>query len=153
MYEKQRHVVQCSNISHVSPDSNYVLSETTLVTTFPTHTLSFLSSGSDRSIMCYRYEFSLGHSSNTNCLFDCIVCGETWYRPSIKLSCQSYVIDTLSLCTPYVWESTWFCLFLCVLSQRTVFRIFRQHNTSFRLWFLGKNQVQTVPSTSAIKHS
>ena len=44
MYEKQRNVVQCSYISHVSPDSNYVLSETTLVTTFPTHTLSSLSS-------------------------------------------------------------------------------------------------------------
>ena len=44
MYEKQRHVVQCLNISHVSPDSNFVLSETTLVTTFPTHTLSALSS-------------------------------------------------------------------------------------------------------------
>ena len=45
MYEKQRHVVQGSNNSHVSPDSNYVLSETTLVMTFPTHTLSYLSSG------------------------------------------------------------------------------------------------------------
>ena len=44
MYEKQRHVVQCSNISNVSSDSNYVLSEATLVTTFPTHTLSSLSS-------------------------------------------------------------------------------------------------------------
>ena len=44
MYEKQRNIVQCSYISHVSPDSNYVLSETTLVTTLPTHTLSSLSS-------------------------------------------------------------------------------------------------------------
>ena len=95
MYEKQRHVVQCSNISNVSPVSNYVLSETTLVTTFPTHTLSSLSSGSDSSIMCYRNELSLGHSSNTNNCFACIVCGKTWYRPSIKLSCQSYVIDPL----------------------------------------------------------
>ena len=94
-----------------------------------------LSSGSDRAIMCYRNEFSLGHSSNTNYLFACIVCGETWYRPSIKLSCQSYVIETLSLGTPYVWESTWFCLFLCVLSQRTVDRTFRQHHATFRLVF------------------
>ena len=38
MYEKQRHIVQSSNNSHISPDSNYVLSETTLVMTFPTHT-------------------------------------------------------------------------------------------------------------------
>ncbi len=156
MHKKQRHVVQCSHISHVSPDSNYVLSETTLVTTFPTHT--FVSTvwdkpGSGRSIMCYRNEFSLGHSSNTNYLFACIVCGETWFRPSIKLSCQSYVIDTLSLCTPYDWESTWFCLFLCVLSQRTVVRTFRPHHTSFRLCFMDKNQIQTGPSTSAIKHS
>ena len=75
--------------------------------------------GSDRSIMCYRNEFSLGHSSNTNYLFACIVWGETLVRPSIKLSCQSYVIGTVSLCTPYVWESPWFCMFLCVLSQRT----------------------------------
>ena len=122
------------------------------------HTHTFVSivwdtPGSDRSIMCYRNEFSLGHSSNTNYLFACIVCGETWYRPSIKLSCQSYVIDTLSLCIPYVWESTWFCLFLCVLLQRTVVRTFRQQHTSFRVCFLGKNQVQTGPSTSAIKHS
>ena len=124
------------------------------------HTHTFVSivwdtPGSDRSIMCYRNEFSLGHSSNTNYLFACIVCDETWHRPSIKLSCQSYVIDTLSLNTPYVWESTWFCVFLCVLSQRTVVRTFRQHHTSFRLCFLGKskNQVQTGPSTSAIKHS
>ncbi len=107
------------------------------------HTHTFVSivgdkSGSHRSIMCYRNEISLGHSSNTNYLFACIVCGETWFRPSIKLSCQSYVIDTLSLCTPYVWESTWFCLFLCVLSQRTVVRTVRPHHTSFRLCFLGR---------------
>ena len=56
-------------------------------------------------IMCYRFAF--------------IVCGGTWYRPSIKLSYQSYVIDTLSLCTPYVWESPGFCLFICVLSVQT----------------------------------
>ena len=47
----------------------------------------------------------------------------------------------------HVWENTWFCLFL-----RTVVRTFLQHHTSFRLCFLGKNQVQTGPSTSAIKH-
>ena len=119
MYAKQRHVFRDSNNSHVSPDSNYVLSETNLVTTFPTRTFVSIvwnKPGSDRSIMCYRNEFSLGHSSNTNYLFACIAWGETWFRPSIKLSCQSYVIGTLSLCTPYVWENTWFCLFLCVLS-------------------------------------
>ena len=94
MHEKQRHIVQSSNNSHISPDSNYVLSETTLVMTFPTCT--FLSivwdnPGSDRSIMCYHNKFSLGHSSNTN-LFACIVRGETWFRPSTKLRCQYYVI-------------------------------------------------------------
>ena len=68
--------------------------------------------------------------------------GETWFRPSIKLSCQSYVIGTLSLCTPYVWENTWFCLFLSVLSPRTVDRTFLQHHTSFAFVFLGKNEVQ-----------
>ncbi len=81
MYEKQRHVVQGSNISHVAPDFNYVLSETTLLTIFA-HTHTFVSivwdkPGSDRSIACYRNEFPLGHSSNTNYLFACIVCGET----------------------------------------------------------------------------
>ena len=44
MYEKQRHVVQGSNNSHVSPDSNDVLSETTLLRHSP-HTLSSLLSG------------------------------------------------------------------------------------------------------------
>ncbi len=53
MYEKQRHIVHGSNNSHVSPDSNYVLSETTLVTTFPTHTFVSIvwdTPGSDRQL-------------------------------------------------------------------------------------------------------
>ena len=93
MYEKQRHVVQGSNNFHVSPDSKYVLSETTLVTTFPTHTFVSIiwdKPGSDRSIMCYRNEFSLGHFSNTNYLFACIV----WGKPGSDRPSNSAVSPT-----------------------------------------------------------
>ncbi len=152
MYEKQRHVVQDSNNSHVSPDSNYVLSETTLVTTVHTHTfVSIAWFWSLNYVLSQRILVRTFLQQQLSFRLYCL--GETWFRPSIKLSCQSYVIDTLSLCTPYVWENTRFCLFLCVLSPRTVVRTFLHHHTSFRLCFLGENQVQTGPSTSAIKHS
>ncbi len=93
MYEKQRHVVKGSNNSHVSPNSNYVLSETTLVTTFPTQnfvSIVWNKHGSDRSIMCYRNEFSVGHSTNTNYLIACIV----WGKPGSDRPSNSAVSPT-----------------------------------------------------------
>ena len=99
MYEKQRHVVQSSNNSHISPDSNYELSETTLVRTFPTRTFISIvwdNPGSDRSIMCYHNKFSLGHSSNTNYLFACIVWGEnlvqTVHQTQLSILCNLLLV-------------------------------------------------------------
>ena len=100
------------------------------------------------------HKFPTYHQTPIMCyLFAFIVCGGTWYRPSIKLSYQSYVIDALSLCIHMFGKAlVSACSFVSYRNEPS-HRTFRHHHTFFRLCFLGNNQVQTGPSTSAIKHS
>ena len=84
------------------------------------------------------HKFPTYHQTPIMCyLFAFIVCGGTWYRPSIKLRYQSYVIDTLSLCTPYVLGKPWFLpVHLCLIAsnRRIGHSVTTTHFFAFVFW-------------------